>query len=229
MKTEEGAPVSIDSSWLACRGLLPRVRRELAIDGAIAAVSLDAESESAARAEAESQWGEAEARARLERAAVQFEDLVEANLRARRIRLFQEQTWKASLPSYFLKRKSSLDRSVYWMLRTKDRLLARELYFRIKEGEEDFARVAARHSEGSEAQTCGMLGPSPLGSLAPGLAKLLLESQPGQLRPPMQLGEWVVIVRLEHILPCQLDAEMESRLYDELLDTWVEEHLGEPA
>jgi len=34
---------------------------------------------------------------------------------------------------------------------------------------------------------------------------------------------------LEHILPCQLDAEMESRLYDELLDTWVEERLAEPV
>jgi len=229
MSMEEAASIPIDLAWLACRGLLPRVRRELAIDRAIAAVSLDAESESAARAEAESQWSDAEARARLERVGVQFADLVAANLRARRIRLFQERTWKVALPGYFLKRKSSLDRVVYWLLRTKDRLLARELYFRIKEGEEDFADVAARHSEGSEAQTCGMLGPSPLGSLAPGLAKLLLESQPGQLRPPVQLGEWVVIVRLEHILPCQLDAEMESRLYDELLDTWVEEHLAEPV
>lgn len=226
MSMPESAP--IDLAWLACRGLLPRVRREQTIDRAIAAVSLDAEVESAARTEAEGQWDKAEARARLERIGVQFSDLLAANLRARRIRLFQEQTWKASLPGYFLKRKSALDRVVYWMLRTKDRLLARELYFRVKEGEEDFAGVAARHSEGSEAQTCGMLGPASLGSLAPGLAKLLLESQPGQLRPPVQLGEWVVIVRLEHILPCQLDAEMESRLYDELLDTWVEEHLAEP-
>jgi hypothetical protein len=43
----------------------------------------------------------------------------------------------------------------------------------------------------------------------------------------MQIGEWIVIVRLQGILPCQLDAEMESRLYGELLDAWVEEHLAE--
>lgn len=227
MSTDALAQSPIDRAWLASRGLLPRVRRELVIDRALAGISLAPEDEAAVRAEADSRWSDADARASLECAGVRLEDFIEANLRAKRLRIFQEQTWKAALPGYFLKRKSALDQAVYWLLRTRDRLLARELYFRIKEGEEDFATVAANHSEGSEAQTCGMLGPSPLGSLAPGLAKLLLESQPGQLRPPMQIGEWIVIVRLQGILPCQLDAEMESRLYGELLDAWVEEHLAE--
>jgi hypothetical protein len=217
---------TLDRAWLASRGLLPRVRRELAIDRAISGISLASEDEAAARAEAENRWADAETRAHLGQAGVRLEDFLEANLRARRLRIFQERTWKAALPGYFLKRKSALDQAVYWLLRTRDRLLARELYFRIKEGEEDFATVAANHSEGPEAQTCGMLGPSPLGSLAPALAKLLLESQPGQLRPPMQIGEWAVIVRLQGIVPCQLDAEMEERLYGELLDAWLEEHLA---
>lgn len=193
------APLVLDRAWLADRGLLAAVLREQILDEALADVVVPPE-----------------ALAALPSAAEQ---------RAWRRRRFQEQRWQAALPAYFLQRKSALDQAVYWLLRTRDRLLARELYFRIKEGEEDFASVATAHSAGPEADTCGLLGPTPLGQLAPGLAKLLLESPPGTLRPPVQIGEWIVVVRVHRILPCALDADMETRLYDELLDAWLAEQL----
>jgi len=217
----------IDRAWLASRGLLARVVREQVIDRAIGSIELAPNERDAARTAASEQWNEEGTRQQLERVGIQLDDLVAAEERRRRIRKFQEETWKASLPTYFLKRKSALDQVVYWLLRTDDRLLARELYFRLKEGEEDFASLAAKHSQGSEAMTCGMLGPATIGSLAPALGKLLLESEPGIVRQPVQIGDWTVIVRLEKILPCQLDAAMEERLYDELLDAWATEHLPE--
>lgn len=217
----------IDRAWLASRGLLARVVREQVIDRAIGSIELAPNERDAARTAASEQWNEEGTRQQLERVGIQLDDLVAAEERRRRIRKFQEETWKASLPTYFLKRKSALDQVVYWLLRTDDRLLARELYFRLKEREEDFASLAAKHSQGSEAMTCGMLGPATIGSLAPALGKLLLESEPGIVRQPVQIGDWTVIVRLEKILPCQLDAAMEERLYDELLDAWATEHFPE--
>lgn len=219
----EPRPPVLDRAWLASRGLLPRVRRELLLDETLAGIPLDEAAQNDARAAADARWEEsAEA---LTRAGLRREDLVLAEERARRLRRFQEDRWRAALPAYFLERKSALDQVVYWLLRTKNRLLARELYFRIKEGEEDFAAVATAHSEGSEADTCGLLGPTALGTLAPGLAKLLIETPPGTLRPPVQIGDWIVVVRLHRLLPCALDAAMETRLLDELLDRWVEEQL----
>jgi hypothetical protein len=226
MSAAEEAPV-IDRAWLASRGLLSRVVREQAIDHAIESIVLAPIERDAACTAASEQWKDEGARAQLERIGMCLDDLIAVEERRKRIRKFQEETWKASLPTYFLKRKSALDQVVYWLLRTDDRLLARELYFRLKEGEEDFASLAAKHSLGSEAMTCGMLGPSAIGSLAPALGKLLIESEPGIVRQPVQIGDWTVIVRLERILPCQLDADMEDRLYDELLDAWVAEHLPE--
>lgn len=225
MSAADEAPV-IDRAWLASRGLLARVVREQVIDRAIESIDLAPNERDAARDAASVQWKDEGARAQFERIGMRFDDLVATEERRRRIRKFQEETWKASLPTYFLKRKSALDQVVYWLLRTDDRLLARELYFRLKEGEEDFATLAAKHSQGSEAMTCGMLGPATIGSLAPALGKLLLESEPGIVRQPVQIGDWTVIVRLERILPCQLDPAMEERLYDELLDAWVAEHLS---
>jgi len=226
MSAAEEAPV-IDQAWLASRGLLARVVREQTIDRAIESTGLAPNEHDAARTAALEQWNDEGTRTQLEGVGMRLDDLVAAEERRAKIRKFQEETWRASLPTYFLKRKSALDQVVYWLLRTDDRLLARELYFRLKEGEEDFATLAAKHSQGSEAMTCGMLGPAAIGSLAPALGKLLLESEPGIVRQPVQIGDWTVIVRLEKILPCQLDSAMEERLYDELLDAWVAEHLPE--
>jgi parvulin-like peptidyl-prolyl isomerase len=223
--------LTLPREWLASRGLLPRVRRERVIDAGIALIELTSADKEAAKAEAEARWNDEDLRAQFVRCGLRPEDVAAIAEREQRIRIFKERNWKAALPAYFLKRKSAFDRVVYWLLRSKDRALAWELYFRIREAEEDFTTVAARHSEGAEADTCGILGPSALGSLAPALAKLLLESEPGKLRQPVQIGEWVVVVRLHKILPCQLDAEMEARLSDELFEQWIEAQLarGEDA
>ncbi|MCS7292414.1 MAG: peptidylprolyl isomerase [Gloeomargarita sp. SKYBB_i_bin120] len=146
--------------------------------------------------------------------------------RPHRLQRFKEKTWGADVSSYFLQRKDQLDRVIYSLIRVPDPGVAQEVYFRISDGEQSFTEAAQQFSQGPEAMTGGLIGPMPLGRLHPSLRKLLAMSQPGQLWPPVQLGQWWVIVRLERLLPAQLDDTTRQQLLDELFEQWLEQQLS---
>ncbi|GAA6624088.1 peptidylprolyl isomerase [Scytonema sp. NUACC26] len=152
----------------------------------------------------------------------QFQALITRKLR---IEKFQQETWGNKLESYFLHRKPRLDRVIYSLIRTQELGIANELYFRILAGEQTFAEVAREYSTGPEANTNGIVGPVDLESLHPGLAKQLQVSQPGQLWRPIPFGEFFVIIRLEKLLPAQLDKFMQQRLLKELFESWLQEQI----
>lgn len=143
------------------------------------------------------------------------------------IEKFKQATWGHKLESYFLGRKSQLDRVIYSLIRSQDPGIVQELYFRIQEGEQSFTDLAREYSQGPEAQTGGLIGPVELSTPHPVLAQMLRTSQPGQLCPPTRLGEWLVIVRLEKFIPAQLDAAMRQRLLNECFNTWLSEQLNQ--
>lgn len=143
------------------------------------------------------------------------------------IEKFKQATWGHKLESYFLGRKSQLDRAIYSLIRTQDPGIAQELYFRIQEGEQSFADLAREYSQGPEAQTGGLIGPVELSTPHPALAQILRLSQPGQLCPPTRLGEWFLIVRLEKFIPAQMDNPMRQRLLNECFTNWLGEQLNQ--
>lgn len=126
----------------------------------------------------------------------------------------------------FLSRKNQLDRVVYSLLRVGDGLLARELYFRIACGEASFADLAARHAEGPERATNGIVGPVPLTQAHPHLAEKLRTATPGVLIEPFPIGEWWLVVRLEKYTPAVFDEAMADQMARELFDEWVQEETG---
>ncbi len=142
-----------------------------------------------------------------------------------KIEQFKQITWGKRLEGYFLQRKSQLDQVMYSLLRINEAMVARELYFRIEEGEQDFAEIARCYSQGPEAQTGGLIGPVALSSPHPTIAKLLARHQLGQLLPLTRIENWFVIVRLEQYLPAQLDEAMEKRLLNELFNQWLQKEL----
>lgn len=151
-----------------------------------------------------------------------LEDLTTRRLR---IEKFKQATWGHKLESYFLKRKAQLDRVVCSLIRTKEPGIAQELYFRIQAEEQSFAEAARQFSQGLEAQTGGIIGPVEVGNLHPNLAQMLYVSQPGQLWPPKPVDGWLVIVRLEKLIPAQLNEFMRQRLLRELFEAWLQEQL----
>lgn len=125
------------------------------------------------------------------------------------------------LPDLFLKHKDSLDRIVYSLLRVRDANWARELYLRIREGEQTFQQIASLHSEGPEQHSLGILGPVAAGAPHESLSKILRTLQPGELAAPQKLGEWTVVVRLEKKIPAVLDEETEKWLLERAGEDWI--------
>jgi hypothetical protein len=152
-------------------------------------------------------------------------DLPTLATRQLKIEKFKQATWGHQLESYFLKRKGQLDQAIYSLLRTQELAIAQEFYFRIQEGEQSFAELARVYSQGPEAQTGGLCGPVELGVLPPLFKSFLAIAKSGQLSAPIQLGEWVVLIRLEKLLPAQLDEPMRQRLLNELLESWIAEQM----
>ncbi|MCS5698074.1 peptidylprolyl isomerase [Cyanobium sp. FGCU-52] len=126
----------------------------------------------------------------------------------------------------FLSRKHQLDKVVYSLLRVRDGLLARELYFRIGAGEASFADLAARFAEGPEKATNGIVGPVPLTQAHPVLAEKLRIATPGVLMEPFPLADWWLVVRLERYTPAVFDEAMAEQMAAELFEEWVQEETG---
>jgi parvulin-like peptidyl-prolyl isomerase len=152
----------------------------------------------------------------------QLEDIV---TRPTRLARFKQEKFGHKVESYFMTRKPALDRVLYSLIRTKDLGTAQELYFRIQEEEQSFADLAKQYSQGGEAATGGLVGPTPLITPHPAIARTLAISQPGQLWPPTRLEEWFVLIRLEKFYHAQLDEPTRQQLIDELFETWMKEQI----
>jgi len=208
--------------------LMPQFLRGLIIDKAIASVSCTEEEELGmiAQAEAQLQMNSPENKeAWLKSQALTLEQFHELAVRPLRVEKYKQATWGHKVENYFINRKPYLDQVLYSLIRTQDLGLANEIYFRIQEGEQTFAELAEKYSQGPEAKTGGLLGPVPIKQPHPLISQLLAVSHPGQLWPPRSLAEWFVIIRLEKNVPAQLDEPMRRRLIEEMFETWINEEL----
>lgn len=213
---------------LAGYQLLPQLLREVLIDQAITSIKCTSEETAIACQqfyELHQLTTETERQALLAGYGMSPEQLEVLATRRLRIEKFKQETWGHKLEAYFLDRKAQLDKVIYSLIRTQDMGVAQELYFRIQTQEQSFAELAREYSQGPEAQTGGLIGPVELSNPHPAIAQMLSISKPSHLWPPMRLGEWLVIVRLEKFIPAQLDKSMRQRLLHELFAAWLSEQL----
>jgi len=152
---------------------------------------------------------------------MQREAVGEADLLVRALRHAQwlavcERQCGPQIPSYFLKRKSQLDRVSYTILPLAEQELCSELYLQLREQETEFDTVLAQAPQHPKLGERGRFGPVALAELPEGLAQLLRVSQPGQLWPPKPINNGWVLVRLEESRPAVLDQALRRRLLLEL-------------
>lgn len=124
---------------LAEKQMIAPLAREIIIDQAIASIPCSQEEIATAERQFFQQIGinpqdKQQIKTWLEKNFLTREQLTERILRPIRLEKFKEQTWGQQVESYYLKRKSQLDRVVYSLIRTKNPGLAQELYFRLCEG-----------------------------------------------------------------------------------------------
>ena len=147
---------------------------------------------------------------------------------------FAEARYGPGLEEEFLSAGGGHDQIIYSLLRVRDVCLARELWIRLEEGEALFSELASAFGEGPEASHKGLIGPMPLGSLQPPeLAAVLRALRPGETPPPLVLGEWQVLLRLEQLQPARFDQAMRRHLLEQqlnaLLETRVRQRLAGEA
>ncbi len=210
--------------------MLPQLAREIIIEQAIAEIECTPDEKNIARQQF-CQQQQITSKEQLEALRKQYwmspEQLENRIFRGMKVEKFKQSTWGSQIESYFLKRKGQLDRVVYSLIRTQDAGIAQELYFRIQEEESSFVELAKQYSQGSEAQTGGLIGPVELNVIHPKMAQMLNSSKPGQLLPPTRVGDWIVILRLEKFISVQLDEQIRQRLLDERFRAWLQEQFQE--
>ncbi|WP_373541822.1 peptidylprolyl isomerase [Chamaesiphon sp.] len=210
--------------------MLPQLQRELILDAELATVICSQEETFSAYKAFYQKYqitSDEDRAAWLEKNKCTLEQFEHSVLKAIKLDRFKLSTFGSKVDSYFLQRKSQLDRAVYSLLRVKDPHLAQELFFRIQDKEATFTELVKQYSGGQEAEIGGVVGPHELSVPHPLLAQKLLSLQPGQLSPPVAIADWFVIVRLEKYLPAQLDKLMRSRLIDEMYEQWLQTKLNE--
>jgi hypothetical protein len=147
-----------------------------------------------------------------------------------RISIWKKNLFESEAEEHFERRKPALDRIVYSLLRVKEAGLARELWFRIKEGEATFAELAPTYASGNEIYTAGIVGPVALGAMHPALAGVLKPARAGELLKPFAVAEWFLVARVDHHLPAEFDEPMKSQMIEELCHQWLEERThGRPT
>jgi parvulin-like peptidyl-prolyl isomerase len=211
---------------LAIYRLLPNFKRELAIDRAIATITLEPEEINLALQQFQQRYKlttQEAAQNYCQAYSLTDEQLKEIAFREFKIEKFKQQTWGNRLESTFLNRRTSLDRVIYSLIRHKNPELLQELFFRIQDDEKTFAEVASQYSQGVEAQTGGMIGPLLLNKLPTAIAEKLRHSLPLQVHPPFPLEEWFVIVRLEKFVPAQFDDQTTQMLLNQLFEEFLQE------
>lgn len=193
--------------------LLPQLKREMIIDRAIAPMDCTDEEIASVRQQLPPHP---------EGTGVPTDEAI-----ARWIRLqkFKQAQWQHKLDHYFLQRKTQLDQVIYSLIQTQDADVANELYFRLLEGEQSFAELAAQYSQGPEAAKSGLVGPVEIGAYHPSFAHVLATRAPGELVAPLPLEDCVVIIRIEQKIPARFDEATQQRLLDELFAAWLDAEL----
>ena len=205
--------------------LLPKLVEEIIVEQAVADVACDPQQALEAYCAKRGIFSQEQRQAWCEQQKISLEKMTLDALKEYKLRAFKEETWGTQIESYFLQRKAQLDRVRYSLIRTKDASLAQELYFRLNDDGAAFSDLARQYSEGQEAKTGGLIGPVELSVPHPVLGRMLMVSQPGQLWAPTQIGEWLVIARLEQFEPAQFSDATRQRLLEEKFQLWLRQQL----
>tara|TARA_B100000073_G_scaffold64359_1_gene47571 strand:- start:7073 stop:7762 length:690 start_codon:yes stop_codon:yes gene_type:complete len=207
-------------------GLLRRVKRELLLDKCLDKVDMP---DDETKKSIINQWlqqnkikNQAELDTWIQKHEMNIEDWESFAVRSWQWSEYCLAAFAGELNSHYLKRKSSLDKVTYSLLRTESKDLADELYLRIKDSEETFSKLSSEYSDGPEKKTQGWVGPVSIGQTHPALAKLLISSTDKQLWSPRKLEKWWVIVRLEKLECTQLDENTKRILACELGDLSID-------
>ena len=159
---------------------------------------------------------------------LEFYGVIEEDLRHQillplKIYKLSKNMFQNNVEAHFLKRKESLDKYTYNILRLDNPELAYELYFQLQENESDFAKLSSDHSIDSNIFPNGVAGPRSLVGTHPKIVKILKTLTPGVLTEPFKVERWWLIISLIERNQATLDFQNSKLMLLELFDKYIEE------
>tara|TARA_A100001011_G_C14314231_1_gene847113 strand:- start:3370 stop:4119 length:750 start_codon:yes stop_codon:yes gene_type:complete len=153
-------------------------------------------------------------------------DLHHQILLPHKIYKFSKQNFEKNLDQHFLKRKESLDKYTYNVLRVNDVNLAYELYFQLESGESNFAKLSLEYSLDNNIFSKGIAGPTNLDGTHQIIEELLKKASPGILVEPFKVEKWWLIIKLIKRNQASLDFETTKTMLFELFDNFIEKKVN---
>jgi len=154
---------------------------------------------------------------------IKSDSLNEQIEKALKLKKYTDETFSKKAEARFLDRQLELDKVTYSLIRIRDPFKAKELYFRINDGEAKFEDIAKEFSEGIEKTTRGIIGPVSLAKSHPQLITILRSLKPGELSKPIMIDKWSLIIRLEEMNKAKLDSSTRSLMVQELFEISINE------
>jgi parvulin-like peptidyl-prolyl isomerase len=195
--------------------LLPQLLRQLTIDRILSQWQPALSTRSIPAATSLDQTGDLDSTALIQSPAIAIDQDT-------KLQQFKQENWGHKVGSYYLTRKTQLDRVICSIIQVTDGTVAQELYFRICAEPKIFSKLALHYSQGAEAFDGGKIGPIAISKLHPTISTQLLLLQPGQISPLFTIDNFYIFVRLESVLPAQFDDDLRQLLLDELFEKWLQ-------
>jgi PPIC-type PPIASE domain len=127
----------------------------------------------------------------------------------------------AVVKEIFLKRKHTYDLVLFGLIQVSDEHLSWELYYRLKDDHQDFARLAKTYSITPEAAVGGIMGPYRLEQISSEIRTELLKLNHGEVSEPFTPDDKIfAIVRLLRLDYAPLSPQLENSLREELFQEW---------
>ena len=121
----------------------------------------------------------------------------------------------------FNNKKSNFDLITYQIIRTKNKNLSNEIYFKLTEDKESFEDLSFQFSEGRERVTKGIVGPVRANLPHPELLAFLKNSSVGIINPPIEIENWWIICKLKKIEYAKLDYLLKAKISLELGNKYI--------
>ena len=121
----------------------------------------------------------------------------------------------------FNNKKSNFDLITYQLIRTKNKNLSNEIYFKLTEDKESFEDLSFQFSEGRERVTKGIVGPVRANLPHPELLAFLKNSSVGIINPPIEIDNWWIICKLKKIEYAKLDYLLKAKISLELGNKYI--------
>jgi parvulin-like peptidyl-prolyl isomerase len=157
------------------------------------------------------------------------EQIAAITTRTIKLQKFKQAGWGHRVDEYYQTVQHQLVRVKYSILLVEDGLQAQELFFRIQSGEQAFAEIASQYSQHETAEQGGLVGPLFIKAVHPTISQILLQLKPGGLSPLFQVERYFGLIRLNELVPPQLDETTSQLLLDELSEPWLQSQFATTA